>query len=139
MADRSRSSVEMVAGEYNFLPLEKVIFGPGSLAKLPDQVDRLGGRRAFIVTGNTLATKTDLVERVKAALGERCVGVFHDSRQHVPRQAVMEATEAARSASADLLISFGGGSPIDLAKMVALCLADDIRTEEGLDRYRIRF
>ena len=139
MTNERRSNAEMVAGEYNFLPLEKVIFGPGSLAKLPDQVDRLGGRRAFIVTGNTLATKTDLVERVKTALGDRCAGVFHDSQQHVPRPAVMEATEAARSADADLLISFGGGSPIDLAKMVALCLAEDIRTEEDLDGYRIRF
>ena len=138
MATNPRS-VKTVVGEYTFPKLEKVIFGPGSVGRLAEQVDRLGGRRAFVITGNTLANKTDLVERIRSGLGDRCAGVYSRSQQHVPRDAVLEATEEARSAGANLVISFGGGSPIDLAKMVALCLAQDVRTEADLDAYRIRF
>ncbi len=34
-------------GEFTFLPLEKVFYGAGSLAYLPEEVDRLGCRRAL--------------------------------------------------------------------------------------------
>ncbi|HEX2173571.1 MAG TPA: iron-containing alcohol dehydrogenase [Dehalococcoidia bacterium] len=136
---QNASSIETLSGEYTFPKLEKVIFGPGSVARLAEQADRLGGRRAFIITGNTLANKTDLVDRVRSVLGSRCAGVYSGSKQHVPREAVLEAAEQARSAGADLLISFGGGSPVDLAKMVALCLAQNVRNETELDAYRIRF
>lgn len=133
------TQVDVLAGEYTFLPMEKVIFGPGCLSRLAEQVDRLGGKRVFVITGNTLATQTDLVDRVKNTLGDRCAGVYNKTKQHVPRQSVLEATEAARSAGADLIVSFGGGSPVDAAKMVALCLAENVRSEAELDRYRIRF
>ena len=55
------------------------------------------------------------------------------------RESVLAATRAAQKADADLLISFGGGSPNDTAKLVALCLAENITSTEQLDRYRIRF
>lgn len=139
MSSEPNSSGGVLSGEYTFLPMEKVIFGPGSIGRLAEQVDRLGGRRAFVITGNTLATQTDLVDRVKGALGERFAGVYSRTKQHVPRQSVLEATEAARSADADFIVSFGGGSPVDAAKLVALCLAENVQSEDDLDRYRIRF
>ena len=52
---------------------------------------------------------------------------------------MLEATRAAQSADADLLISFGGGTPNDTAKLVALCLAENVTDERQLDRYRIQF
>lgn len=126
-----------LTGEYLFLPLEKVTFGPGCLARLCEEVDALG-RRAFVITGTTLATKTDLVARVTGALGARCAGVFSATVQHVPQGVVFEAARQARAGGADVLVSFGGGSPIDTAKAVALCLAEDVTDGDGLARYRLR-
>lgn len=126
------------AGEYGFMPMEKVRFGPGSLAALADEVDRVGGSRVLIITGTTLATKTDLVDRLKAVLGDRCVAVFSDTRQHVPRATVIAATQAARDAGADCLVSFGGGSPVDTTKLVTLCLAAGITEAAEMGNYHFR-
>jgi alcohol dehydrogenase class IV len=113
------------AGVFQFQPVERVIFGPGKVATLPEQVDALGGKRAFIITGRSLATKTELVKRVEALLGDRLAGTFAETKQHVPSRGVIEATRQARAAGADLLISFGGGSPVDCAKLAALGVVEN--------------
>ena len=119
--------------------IDKVHYGQGCLANLPEEVDRLGGSRVFIITGNSLKEQGTLLGRIQDLLGERCAGVFAETRQHVPRETVLAATRAAQKADADLLISFGGGTPNDTAKLVALCLAENITSTDQLDRYRIRF
>jgi alcohol dehydrogenase len=118
-------SAETVTGAFRFLPIDGVLFGPGQVEALPSELERLGGRRAFIITGRTLATKTDLVQRVERLLGERLVGTFAETRQHVPSQGVIAAALQARAAGADLLVSVGGSSPVDCAKLVALALAEE--------------
>ncbi len=111
--------------EYKFPLLEKVIFGAGALSRVPQEIDRLSKERAFILTGKTLATKTDLVRKLETLLEDRWVGTYSGCQQHVPSHTVDEAVVRAREAQADLLISFGGGSPIDAAKIVALQLLGD--------------
>ena len=120
------STAAAPAGVFLFLPVERIIFGPGQVEALPGQVDKLGGRRAFVITGRSLATKTDLVQRVERLLGERHVGTYAETKQHVPSQGVVEAARQAREARADLIVSFGGGSPVDCAKLVAYALAEDL-------------
>ena len=61
--------------------------------------------------------------RLAALLGSRGVGAFATIGQHAPAAAVAAATRAAAEARPDVLISFGGGSPIDAAKAVAFALA----------------
>src|SRR5882757_6813844 len=91
-------------GEFSFLPMDKVRFGPGAVEHLAAEVDRLGAKRVLLVTGNTLATKTDLVDRVGNVLGGRLAGVFSESHQHVPRSTVVGAALAAREADVDCLV-----------------------------------
>lgn len=111
--------------EYKFPLLEKVIHGPGALARVPEEMDRLGKKRAFLLTGSSLSSKTDLVVRLQQHLGNRLFGTFSGCRQHVPRGTVNEAVERARECRADLLLSLGGGSVIDAAKMTTLYLLGD--------------
>ena len=105
--------------EYAFQPRQRVISGIGSLARIPVSLEKLGKRRAFILTGNSLATKTDLVSRLEGILGETWAGTFSGCRQHAPGSTVDAATSQAQAARPDVLVSFGGGSPIDTAKIVA--------------------
>jgi maleylacetate reductase len=49
---------------------------------------------------------------------------------------VIQATEAARAANADLIVTIGGGSITDGAKAVQMCLANDIRASEAIDKLR---
>jgi alcohol dehydrogenase class IV len=112
-------------GEFIFLPLEKVFYGAGSLTRLPDEVDRLSARRAFIITGKSLATGTPLVNAVETILGSRHAGTYAGIRQHAPESGIAEAVQRTRDCQADILVSIGGGSPIDAAKAVAQRLAKD--------------
>jgi alcohol dehydrogenase len=104
-----------LSGEYPLTQLERVVFGAGSVARLGDELDRLGASRAVVVTGRTLAT-SPLLDRVTGALGGRCRQVFAGARQHVPATAVAELARVLDATGADCIVSFGGGSPIDAAK-----------------------
>jgi maleylacetate reductase len=90
----------------------------------------------FLMVSGTLRRETDEIDKVRRALGNRCVGVFDRMPAHTPRTAVIAAAEQAREARADLIVTIGGGSITDGAKAVQLCLANDVRTPEALDALR---
>lgn len=110
---------------YTFLPLEKVIHGPGSLEQLPSEIDRLGGRHVLIITGRTLAHETPLVNKLETMLGARHTATFSGIRQHVPESGIAAAKQIADETRADLLVSLGGGSPIDGSKAVARAIFEE--------------
>jgi alcohol dehydrogenase class IV len=128
-----------LAGAFTFLPIEDVHYGPGALTRLEATLESSGIERALLITGTTLATKTNLVDRVLAAAGRRVAAVFHETTQHVHRGSVVRAIEAARACNADAVVSFGGGSPNDTGKAVILGLAEGVREAGDFDRHRVRF
>lgn len=123
-------NLSIPSGEFRLPSGTSVVYGAGSVEQLRQKVEELGAKRAFVVTGRTIATKTDLVERVRNALGERYAGVFSDVVQHVPRQCVIEGANLARQAGADILVSLGGSSPSDAAKGMNLALTEAERIED---------
>src|SRR5512135_520059 len=90
-------------GEFWYLPMDVVRYGPGSLAHLPLEVRRLGAQRAFVVTGHSVATRTGILARVRELLGQALAGTFTGARQHAPYASVQQALDEARAAKADLL------------------------------------
>ncbi|MBT5675012.1 MAG: iron-containing alcohol dehydrogenase [Rhodospirillaceae bacterium] len=126
-------------GQFAMLPMDDVHFGAGSVEKLGTALEQYDVKRAVIITGNSLAQKTDLVAKVEAAAGGRTVGVFSETSQHVPRETVIAAADFARAKNADAIISFGGGTPNDTAKAVTICIAENISEPDGLDAMRIKF
>ena len=119
-------------GEFAFTRLEKVIFGPGKVAELGPELERRGLRRAVVVTGRSLGA-SPLLDRVTGALCGRCAGVFSGAAQHVPSQTVRDLTAELQRLGADAVISFGGGSPIDTAKVAAASVMNrrDMTLEAG--------
>jgi maleylacetate reductase len=105
----------MRGGTHTFLPTERVHFGAGSLEKIEEEAR--SSDRVLVVTGRSLAEKTDLVRRVETLLGAKHGGTFSSMGQHTPGSAVERAAEEARGS--DLLLSVGGGSVIDGTKAVA--------------------
>jgi alcohol dehydrogenase len=110
--------MEAPAGEFNFTRLERVIFGPGKVETLGRELERRGLKRGVVVTGKTLG-RSKLLDRVTGALGSRCAAVYKNAQQHVPLTTVRELVAEMKRVDADCLISFGGGSPIDTAKVAA--------------------
>ena len=116
-------SGEIPAGVYRFLPMDRVVFGPGVVRRLPQELDRLRCHHALVITGGSISSRTDLLWYVEQLLGPRHAATYTGARQHVPAATVAEAAELARLAGADCLVSLGGGSPIDTAKAVGHRLA----------------
>jgi alcohol dehydrogenase class IV len=123
---------------YDILPIDRVVFGAGSLGVLNDHLDRLGSRWLLLTTPS-VSDKTSLAVRVAELMGVRRVGTYSRSSQHVPRSNVLEAADLARRTKADGFLSLGGSSIADLAKAVAMCLAEDINNAEGLEQMRTKF
>jgi maleylacetate reductase len=124
------------SGRVVFSQMEEVQFGVPAAQAVAEQARRLDAQRVFLMVSGTLNRNTDEIDKVRRALGNRCVGTFDHMPPHTPRRAVIEAAEQAREAGADLIVTVGGGSITDGAKAVQLCLANDIRTAESLDDYR---
>lgn len=129
----------MNPGTFTLLPIEDVHYGLGAIEGLGGVLAKFESQRGLLVTGHTLATETDLVEKVLSVAGGRIGGVFHDTTQHVHRDSVVRAIEAARAIDADGIISFGGGTPNDTGKAVVLGTAQNIETAADFDRYSVRF
>ena len=121
-------------GMHRFLMMERVVHGRPAAAALAEEVDRLERRRVLVVTNRSLA-KSTLLAGLAASLGERCAGCFSRVTAHGPRRCVIDGAEAARAANADLLVAVGGGSVIDAAKVMQLCLRHDISDPAGLSDY----
>ena len=100
--------------------LTTVRFEEGAIAGLGQDLAELGLKRPLIVADAGVAA-AGLVERLRAAAPELAQAPLFDA---VPSNPTEEAAEAARQLyreqDCDGLIALGGGSPIDLAKAVAL-------------------
>jgi len=85
----------------------RVIFGAGSLERLPDEIQLLGASRALV-----LATpeQRDQAQAVAGRIGPRAVGVFARATMHVPIATAEAARAEAKRLAADCCIAVGGGS-----------------------------
>jgi alcohol dehydrogenase class IV len=101
---------------YTGLPA-RVVFGAGSLAQLPAELDRLGAKRALLLS---TPEQADAVRKVAASLGSRAAGVYDKAAMHVPLEIAEDARRVARELQADVGITVGGGSTTGLGKAIAL-------------------
>jgi maleylacetate reductase len=100
---------------YTALPM-RVVFGAGSLAGLPAEIESLGFGRVLVLCG---PRQEAIGKQVFASLGDRAVGVLPEARMHVPAEVAARAVEVASSLGADSCVAVGGGSSIGLGKAIA--------------------
>jgi len=101
---------------YNGLPA-RVVFGAGAIAKLPEEVEKLGAKRALVLS---TPEQRDSAGKVALALGARCVGTYDKAAMHVPSDIAEDARRVARELGADCCLTVGGGSTTGLGKAIAL-------------------
>jgi maleylacetate reductase len=101
---------------YNGLPA-RVVFGAGALARLPEELDRLGGKRALLLS---TPEQSATVKQVSEILGSRAAGVYDKAAMHVPIEIAQDARRVARELGADCCVTVGGGSTTGLGKAIAL-------------------
>jgi alcohol dehydrogenase class IV len=103
---------------FTYAPLaSRVVFGAGALAQLGAEIERLGARRALVLS---TPEQRASAERVAALLGERAAGIFAEARMHVPIETARAARAEAERLGADCAVAIGGGSTTGLGKAIAL-------------------
>ena len=103
-----------------------VVFGNGAIATLGDHIKRIGATRALVVCDPGVV-KAGIAERVKKVLeGAGIPALVFDHVDPNPIEPnVTEGVAAFKAHQADVIVSVGGGSPLDVGKLVALKVTHD--------------
>ena len=101
------------------------IFDHGAVSMLQKTLTGLGVTRPFIVTDPGIKA-AGLLERITDALSGEPAGIFDETLPTPIESQAREATDKYRKSGADGIIALGGGSSMDMAKIVGL-----MATHEG--------
>lgn len=104
--------------------LTQCTFDFGALAQAPKILTRLGAKRVFVVTDPGLKAN-GLLQKLLDTLGAAPAGIYSETPPNPTEQAAREAVAAYRAAEADGIVALGGGSSMDLAKLVGLMVTHE--------------
>ena len=106
---------------FSFTIPQNIKVGAGTLSLLPDLAKEMGKSKAYIISGPHL-NKIGMVAKCQKAL--KSAGMdsecFTETEGNPSTNTVAKATEAFKESKADFIVAFGGGSPLDVAKAVAV-------------------
>lgn len=108
---------------WKFSTAGSLYFGRGSLSKLSEEIQKRDLRRVVVIT-DAIVSKLELVERSISELrsGGIEVAIFDGGEAEPSIEVAERATEKAREIDAQGVIGIGGGSNMDVAKVVAVLI-----------------
>lgn len=113
---------------FTFTTVPKILFEPGASARLAISAAPAlrAARRVLFVTDQGVR-RAGLAEAALAGLAEAglAVHVYDQVVADPPEAVVFDAVEAGRAFGAEAVIGFGGGSPMDTAKVVSVLLSGE--------------
>ncbi|KAF4620435.1 hypothetical protein D9613_000745 [Agrocybe pediades] len=125
------SDSSSISGFYSWTDtLKGVYYGPGSVkTALPKLLSVLGVKKALVVTGKSLYSKTDVVRKVEATLKEHDAwgGTFFEIGEHSPIAGIRNGIQQYDKTGCDCIVAVGGGSPVDASKAMLY----NIQKEKG--------
>ena len=93
--------------------------GIGSVDGLEDELDRHHLDRALVVCGRTVGQTSAVMDPLQEALGDRLVGIFDETTPDKRFSTAAAGAERFESLNADVLIGVGGGSSLDITRVIA--------------------
>ena len=111
---------------FGFRTTRSLLVEPGGASRIGSEAGALLGRSVLVVTDRGVR-EAGLVDGVHASLREAGlkVAIYDGVRADPPESIVFEAVERARHAGADGILGIGGGSSLDVAKLVAVLARSD--------------
>ena len=105
---------------FTFQAPANILFEAGAIRKIPDLVAQYGASRVLLVTDKGVRS-AGLTKDAEAALAAAhiAVTVFEDVVADPPSHVIETASKLCRENNIDLVLSIGGGSALDTAKLVA--------------------
>ena len=106
---------------FTFTVPQDIIFGMGSLKRLPELLEKNGSKKMLLISDRGLE-KLGVVEKVKDIVEASGIHVaeFLDVEPNPSVDTVNNATKAYQEAGATSIVALGGGSPMDVAKAVGV-------------------
>lgn len=122
---------------FSFATTAQLICETGSSRRLAGLCKERGARSVLVVTDSGI-TRFGLLDEVLPGFEHEGlhVAVYDQVLADPPENIVLAAVEQAKSVKADLVIGFGGGSSMDVAKLVALLAHPDC-TQSLADIYGV--
>jgi len=117
--------------------IPEIIYGIGALSQIGQCAKRLGGEKLFLVTDPGIIEAGWIDETIRHLEGQDLNYVLYDNVVTNPRDfQVEEGAQLYLQKNCDVLVAVGGGSPIDLAKGVAILVSNhgSIDEYEGCNR-----
>jgi alcohol dehydrogenase class IV len=115
--------------DFVFNTAASIICGGGASLKLHEQCAALGVQRPLLVTDPGLMAIGLIQPVIEALKSNNCEPILFDQvREDPPESVVLEAFELAHEQGVDGVIAVGGGSSMDVAKVVAVLM----KTEQSL-------
>lgn len=106
---------------FTFSVPQEIIFGSGSLNRLPELLKKQNAARVLLISGPHL-NKMGVVGRLRDSIvsaGAACE-TFTDVEANPSMETVEKAAAAYRAFGADAIVAIGGSSPMDVAKAVGV-------------------
>ena len=114
-----------------------LITGNGCVAQIGAEAKKLRATKVLILTdpGVACCGTVDDVQRPLVDAGLE-VGIYDHAVPEPPMSSVHEIVDFTKQGGYDLVVGFGGGSPIDVAKVVAILATNDDKLEDyvGVDQ-----
>ena len=116
----------------------RIIFGNGELSRLSTFIDEMAGPKArvFLVTGRRSLREQGVLRQVVNQIGDTRLTVFDQVTPFPTPELLAEALEACRASSSEVVVAIGGGSAIDVAKLVAVLATHQGPSHEYLSQRR---
>lgn len=118
------------------IPQPELLVGPGSSGRLGEAIAAVGHAKILIVTDSTI-TQLGLLKPLTDALtaaGAQFV-VFDEITPDAPIPLIEKGIEFFRSNGCDAIVAFGGGSPMDASKAIAVAAANPGKSPRQLAGY----
>jgi alcohol dehydrogenase class IV len=102
---------------------DRLKFGPGAVAELPEEIRALGGESVLLVTDEGVREAGILDSVVEAFPPGLEYDVFDETESDPPAELFVRAGRYAEEVDPDVIVGLGGGSSIDVGKGASLLSA----------------
>ena len=109
-----------------FSTTKSLIFEAGASAKMAEIAGKTLGQTVMVITDSSLR-QLGMIDAAVSSLDDAgyTVTIFDDVESDPSRDTLMRAVTFGRNAGVTGILGFGGGSPMDVAKLTALLLGSD--------------
>ncbi len=105
-------------------------YGENCVRHLDEELEALGADRALVVTGTTVGTTPEVMDPIREGLGDRLAGEFAETTPEKRLETAFDGADRVAELDADALVAVGGGSSLDVAKIIAVVADAEASREE---------